>query len=317
MSETGTLAFQENATKTAKLPKVDMAIFMLTDQRPSGFIKEGTENTRYPEELTAPLRLRVPNTGVRVEKDKDGRTRHVRIRYIKNCPTIDVEQQRKDGWEPNNDLETDQIYFLNGTLAVVNDGDGRTLYEFLTQNIEFADAPNRPSDADAPLYYRHNKEKLAEEVLKNHTLISKANRIVEGLYQEAPGGNVYDEERIDFLCLIVGIKADDYASKTAALLEYAKVAPKNIVQAVDDHMNRLRADVIQARNLGVIGMVDGKLLLLSTQTPVYTFSKRAKDESAQIDEVIKFLTADEMGVQFYDTMKNGIEQAQADMLKTK
>lgn len=301
-----------------KQPKIETAIFVLKDQRPSGFIKEGTQGTRHEEELSAPLRLRMPNTGVRVHKEPNGSTTHIRIRYIKNCPEIDVELQDKKGYKPSNDLETDQIYFLSGVLPVANDGETKTLFRFMTENIEFEEAPNRPENAETPLYYRHNKEKISEEILKNHALISKANGIVQGLYWETTGGFDYDEEKIDFLCVILGVKAEDYPSKAATLLEYARVAPERIVKSLDDHKDKLRAEVMYARTLNVLRFDDGKLIHCATDETVHTFSKKAaKDENVQMEEMIQFLTATDMGAQYYSLMKQATEEKRAEQLNAK
>lgn len=296
--------------------KIETAIFVLKDQRPSGFIKEGTQGTRNEEELSAPLSLRIPSTGVRVENMPDGRVKYVPIRYIYNCPEIDIDKQEALKAKPSNDLDTDQIYFKNGVLAVANDGDTQTLFRYMTENIEFEDAPNRPSNAKAaPLYYRHNKEKIAEEILKNHALISRANDVVKGLYWETTGGFDYDEERIDFLCVILGVKAEDYASKASVLLEFARVAPERIIKSLDDHKDKLRAEIMYARDLNVFKFEDGKLVHCDTNETVHTFSKRAaKDAELQMEEMMQFLTATDMGAQYYNLMKQGTEAKRLEQL---
>ena len=317
-----TTTAQAPGTQTLPLkerqPKIETAIFVLRDQRPSGFIKEGTEGTRHEEELSAPLRLRMPNTGMRVKREVDGSLTYVPIRYIKGSSEIDVEVQNAKGHKPSNDLETDQIYFLSGVLAVANDGETKSLFRFMTENIEYAEAPNRPGNAEAPLYFRHNKEKIAEDILKNHALISRANKIVEGLYWDSAGGFVYDEERIDFLCVILGVKADDYASKASVLLEFARVAPERIVKSLDDHKDKLRAEIMYARELNVLRFEDGKLIHCESGEPVHNFSKKAaKDPELQIEETIQFLTATELGMRYYNLMKDGIEVKRAEQLNAK
>src|SRR5690606_17364762 len=116
---------------------------------------------------------------------------------------------------------------------------------FLTQSIDFADAPNRPDDYP-PLYVRHNKEKIASDILADKAKKKRAQAIVEDLYEETPAGNVYDEQRIDFLCTIFGIRADEYAEKTLGIMEYAEQFPDIVVKAFDDHMNKVKSDVLYA-----------------------------------------------------------------------
>ena len=154
--------------------KVEVGIFVLADQHKSPYIKEGTENTAHPEHLSAPRLLRVPNTGKRIIPHEEAGYIDVPIRYIHNETEIDLAEQKKKGYPDvmaHNSM--DDIYFENGTLVVANDGSTRTLFRYLTENIENRDAPNRPGNLPAPLYYRHNEEKNSERILDKYDTINK------------------------------------------------------------------------------------------------------------------------------------------------
>src|SRR5687768_10551276 len=112
--------------------KPPVMILELIDQRNSGFIKDGTENTMFHEELKCPNILWIPNSGYMAEKVKEGDVEYTinkEIRWIKNCSIIDVAEQEKRGIKPNR--TEDKIPFDKGRAVVVRDGSTASLYDYL------------------------------------------------------------------------------------------------------------------------------------------------------------------------------------------
>src|SRR5688572_29442435 len=95
--------------------KAPVIYLELLEKRNSGFVKQGTEGTAFHEELNCPNIQWIPNSGFKAVKEKNGESEVIAfkvIRWIKNCSTIDKDEQDRRNVKPNR-ME-DKIPFEKG-----------------------------------------------------------------------------------------------------------------------------------------------------------------------------------------------------------
>lgn len=107
----------------------------LVDQRDSGWVMDGTERTANPVKITSPSAEFIPNRGFRLVKKKDETGQdyweNEAIRYIKNCPTLSVEEQNRRGFRPSRNKQEDLIIVKKGNFSVTREGSFASLYDYL------------------------------------------------------------------------------------------------------------------------------------------------------------------------------------------
>lgn len=261
--------------------KVDLGIFMLRDRQGSGFMKEGDDGSLF-DELNSPRLFRIANPSKRLTL-KEGRVVEEAIRYIKGCNTISVEEQQKRNIQPSPG-DDDNIYFEYGKLIVPNEGETAMVFEFLTQNIAYQEAPNRPSDREYT-YFRYYPEKVSHQQLVDNDMYLKAMSLVKDLYRLDNKDNaVYRKDKIDFLCNLFNVSTlDDYASKTATLMTLAKDNPKSFIKETEKVLDSIVNDVKTAELLGVIVIDKNKVILKSGNREI--MSLESNEYPDRIDEI--------------------------------
>jgi hypothetical protein len=236
--------------------KVPVMFLKLCDKRSSGFVKDGTENTAFHEELDCPSIAWIPSrskTAVTMEVNGVKTLIYKDIRWINGCNTIDPQEQDRMGIKPN--PQEDLIIFDKGFKTLIKEGSTFSLYEYLEQSFFSKNNPNRPVSLDA-IYEIMQLDKKAEEIDESDIEMADAIKLVGELRIKTGNKETpykYDEDRINMMCKLCEVSGGDTpALKLHALMALAKSTPRTLLDLVVKFEQTLITEVAHALQLNVI-----------------------------------------------------------------
>jgi len=250
--------------------KAPVMYLELIEKRNSGFVKNGTDGTAFHEELNCPNLRWIPNSGFKAIMEKHGDADVVafkEIRWVKNCSTIDKNEQDQRNIKPNR--VEDKIPFEKGFATVVREGSTISLYDYLNDVFYNKDSLNRPETADA-IYRVMQLDKQAEEIDESDIEMADAIKLVASLRTQVGTKDKsykYNEERLDAMCAICNVYADSTATKFHALMSLAKARSKWFVDLVVKFEQTILTEVTHAAELEVIRF-DGNTALYTNEDKV-------------------------------------------------
>jgi hypothetical protein len=235
--------------------KAPVMYLELLEKRNSGFVKNGTDGTAFHEELNCPNIRWIPTSGFKAVTEKhDDRDviAFKEIRWVKNCSTIDKDEQEKRNIKPNR-ME-DKIPFEKGFATVVREGSTISLYDYLKDVFYSKDSENRPETADA-IYRVMQLDKQAEEIDESDIEMADAIKLVASLRTTISSKEKtykYNEERLNSICELCAVYADSPATKFHALMSLAKGRSKWFLDLVVKFEQTILTEVTHAVELEVI-----------------------------------------------------------------
>lgn len=235
-----------------KKPPAPVMYIELCDKRNSGFVKNGTEGTPFHDELNCPNMTWLPNSGFKGIKDGDTETIIFKeIRWIKNCNTIDKEEQDRRNVKPN--PYEDKIPVEKGFATVVRDGSTISLYDYLTSVFYSENAEFRPETL-SPLYRIVQLDKKAEEIDESDIEMADAIMLVGSMRTQTGKDKTYkyNEDRLNSICEICAVHADTTATKFHALMSLAKAKSRWFLDLVVKFEQTIITEVTHALELDVV-----------------------------------------------------------------
>lgn len=218
----------EQARPKKEKPKV---IFIeVADKRDSGFVRDGTEGTKYEERLNCPGKLVVPSYSFRYTYDKvKDEWYNEEIQYIKGQREISVQKQKEQGLKPNPKM--DKIIIEKGHMTIAREGADIGLFDYMEASFWNVSNPERSPNASG-LYKVVDLTKIEEAINERDLLSNEAVAEVYTLQTKKAGVWVYQEQRIDSYCELFNVAAQSYASKITALAGIAKMYPKEFLEKI-------------------------------------------------------------------------------------
>lgn len=236
--------------------KLETIFLELVEKRNSGFVKQGTEGTPFHEELNCPNIRWIPNSGFKaVEEEQNGKivTVYKEIRWIKNCNTIEKDEQERRGIK-SQPFE-DKIPFEKGFATVVRNGSTISLYDYLKDVFYNESSKNRPETADA-IYKVMEIDKKAEEIDESDIEMADAIKLVASLRTKIGSKDSitykYNEDRLNALCIVCVVHADSPATQFHALMSLAKARSKWFLDLVVKFEQTILTEVTHAVELEII-----------------------------------------------------------------
>lgn len=267
--------------------KVPVAIFELIDQAASGFVQEGTE--RLPE----PIEIRAPSTRAvlrqSVMRHPQDATRNLKIRYIYGCESIEVEEQKKRGWEPN--AQVDKIYFEKGRLTVAREGSLIGLYDYLKKS-----ALNEKSDYRVKSVQPVWREVIPEQkkLDQNVDLFAEADAIAylkkELVRGEKDGRILYDEDKLEALCYFKKVSAETAHGRLNGLIALAKADPRNFLTEVKTYLQEVALKIEHGVKLDVITLEPTGVRYLNRDKMILAYPGNLKAEERSKKLLSHFLS---------------------------
>lgn len=232
----------------------------LVDQRDSGWVMDGTERTANPVKITSPSAKFIPNRGFRLVKKKDetgqGYWENEAIRYIKNCPTLSVEEQNRRGFRPSRNKQEDLIIVKKGNFSVTREGSFASLYDYLQDVFYNASNPNRPTSAKA-IFKVVELGKKEEGINEKKLAIAEATQFIGTLFARQGKEYRYDEEKIDALCQLFLVYAETPSGKINGLMAHAEKDPVGFLDKALRFEQTIELEIGEALALGVIKFDEG------------------------------------------------------------
>jgi hypothetical protein len=227
----------------------------LVEKRNSGFVKNGTQGTAFHEELNCATMSWIPSSGFKGVKEMHDNKEIIvlkEIRWIKNCPTLEKDEQERRNIKPNR-ME-DKIPFEKGFATIVRDGSTISLYDYLKEAFWNIDAENRPETADA-IYKVMQIDKAAEEIDESDIVMADAIRLVASLRTQTSIKDKtynYNEDRLNSICQLCAVHADSVPTKFHALMFLAKSRSAWFVELVTKFEQTILTEATHAIELGII-----------------------------------------------------------------
>lgn len=250
--------------------KFDTIFLELVEKRNSGFVKQGTAGTAFHEELNCPNIRWIPNSGFKaVQEQHNGKTItvHKEIRWLKNCNTIDKEEQDRRGIKPQ--PFEDKIPFEKGFATVVRNGSTVSLYDYLVDVFYNENSKNRPETATS-IFKVMEIDKKAEEIDESDIEMADAIQLVASLRTMTSAKDKtykYNEDRLNSLCELCNVYADTTATKFHALMSLAKVRSRWFLDLVVKFEQTILTEATHALELDVIRF-DGNTVLYTDEDKV-------------------------------------------------
>lgn len=222
----------------------------------SGYVRDDTAGTAYEERIDTAGITFIPNTGIMREEVIDEKTQksvgyvNVPIRYIKNCPYIRVDDQKKYGFEPAKIPSIDAISLRKGKAIVKDEGD--KLYEYL-KNVNYNLSNPKRSPSAKALFKVVEVEKKVSDNNEFEFVRARAITYVESLVLKTGNSYKYKEDKIDNILTLIGVHGgDNYSEKINSLTHAAKNNPVVFLQMVTKADDILTTEVSHALELNVI-----------------------------------------------------------------
>lgn len=303
-------------TQTSEVPQMYIEII---DQSPSGYIRDDTRGTPYQEEITAPSVEFIPNTGkmskaILDEKGKPtNRHRNVAIRYIKDCPYIEVEEQEKYGYEKNKIPSVDTIAIKKGKTLIKREGDVG-LFDFLQKVFYNLNAPHRPKSAKA-IFKVVEVEAKVSSLNEKDFLRGKAVGMVEELVMKQGNTWKFQENKIDNILTVLGVfGGESYADKVNVLIAQAKIDPEKFVQTITKMDEQTVTEITHAMQLDVIQFVGNTAQYIKDSKVIANLGDQTLAGNKKIERLSELLKTPEYA-EAYNELKIKIEIAQENSLK--
>lgn len=276
--------------------KAPVMYLELLEKRNSGFVKNGTDGTAFHEELNCPNIRWIPNSGFKAVKEKHGDGEVVafkEIRWVKNCSTIDKDEQDRRNIKPNR-ME-DKIPFEKGFATVVREGSTISLYDYLKDVFYSKDSENRPETADA-IYRVMQLDKQAEEIDESDIEMADAIKLVASLRTQVSAKDrsyKYNEERLDAMCTICNVYADSVATKFHALMSLAKARSKWFLDLVVKFEQTILTEVTHAVELEVVRFDGNTALYKDDEKVIKNLGTGNLAKDTKIEKLSDFLKTKE------------------------
>lgn len=307
------VAAQESkeVVKAGKAP--EMYIETLTKGE-SGYVRDDTVGTPFEDRIDCAGIEFIPNTGFMAEEIRDkegngtGRYKNVKIRYIKNCEMIRVDEQKAAGVEKSPISTTDAIHLKKGKDIIKREGD-IALYDFLRNVFYNAKAPNRPRTAKA-LFTVVELEKNVSDLNEKDFLQAKAVMFVDGLVMKTGKAHKFKENKIDNLLTALNtFGGDSYADKIRVLTSKAKEDPKSFLDIATKLEGVVVTEIAHSIQLAVIQFVGNTAQYIDGKNIVGVVPEECKSQAKKIEALAELLKTPEYA-QAYQELKAKLELAE-------
>lgn len=266
--------------------KTPILYLELCDQRDSGFIQDGTENTPHQNQLRAPGARFIPNVGYRrgvkeeTVKGKKVNTKfNEKIQYIRNETEISAERQKFLGIEKSSLAKEDKIVVEKGYMTVAREGAYIGLYDYIMQSY-YNETNKERSEKATAIYRIVERNKEAEESNEMDIMVLDAMNFVSKLYTKIEKGKyTYNTAKIDGICEMLQIFAESEALKIKAISQYGRLHPEIFLKKVTKWEQITETEVTHGLQLGVIGFNKGVVQYMAKDKIIKTIDeKMSKDE---------------------------------------
>lgn len=278
------------STKKDKQPEV--MVIDATDRRASSWILDGSEEGGNPQRLDyAKTKIIKTTSAIKVPSKEGGYTLR-KIRYIKGCDTIFVDEQEKRGVKPNPAVDKADLEITHGTKTIVRNGATIAMFDYFRNYEGNIDNPNRP-DGAVDDFRELKTVQTAEEKIDAFDAENEAREYLKQLkVNDAKKGVTYKEKEIDFLCSLFKVPyLSSFPEKFEALINIAKETPARFNESIANAKSAVIAEVNLAERLGVVLFDNSKAMLANNNIVLTSLSSTKEDE--RIEELaMHFLTTE-------------------------
>lgn len=268
----------------------------VSNQQASGYFREDTIRSANPIQKTGPGSFYIPSegNGIRFVQVKDNKRKILDskeaiailtekkpghdsivpesypIRYIKNCPSIDMEWQKQHAWVPSFDPKGDQILVID-TYKELSYSEDPSLYNYLKAIMWNASLPYRQEHI-TPLFYEVQDNLKATVDIDRELILKDALEEWSKLFTKTAAGNVPNVDKVNGLSVLLNVHGKNPTEKIHALLLKAKTDPANYLLKAKVYEEEVITDVSHAISLGVIS--------IQGHTAIFTFNNKRVDLSS-------------------------------------
>lgn len=279
----------------------------LTDRRSSGYILDGTRDTKEEFELNSPTMRFIRNTGKRFN-EQIGRVED--IRYIKGRDEISVDEQKQKGIIPNKATSMeDLIGIKDGTFSVKREYPYIGLYDYLIQSFDNESNPHRPESKTA--IYRVIELGKKEEKLNELSMMeADAVQLIGTLYQKVGDKKYrYNTDKINALCELFLVFAETEAGKIHGLMAHAKRNPENFLKKATRFEQTTITEIAHALELSVIKFEGNTATYIHKDKVIRNLGKGNISHDTKVQLLADFLRSPE-GNAAYLELRAELEAAQ-------
>lgn len=307
----------EKQTKPDEVPTMYIEVVTTGE---SGYVRDDTRGTPYEETINCAGITFVPNSGKMAEEIIDektgrptGRFKNVPIRYIKDCPYIKVEDQKRFGYEKNSIATNDAIVITKGKSIIKREGD-IALFDYLFNVFYNTTAPKRPRTAKA-IFKVVEVEKKVNSGNEDKFLQAQAIIAVSTLVIKTGNSYKYKESKIDnILTAIEKFGGDNYSDKIKVLTDYAEKQPKSFLDITSKLENITITELMEAIELDLIRIAGSTAEYVESKKILASIPPELKSTAKKMEYVAELLQTPEYA-QAYTEFRAKLEIAQEKSLQ--
>jgi hypothetical protein len=303
---------------TEKVNEAPMMILEVLTTGESGYVRDDTRGTDFEETINCPGLLAIPNTGLMAEEIIDngkptGRYKNIKIRYIKDCPYIRVDEQEKYNIEKSNVVSNDSLSIKKGKAVLKREGDVAK-FDYLKNVFWNLDAPNRSRTAKA-LFKVVELEQKVKAMNEDKFLQAEALTTVSRLVIKTGGQYKFKEDKIDNLLTALNKHGgDNYSEKINVLTNHAEKFPKEFLDIANTLDNITVTLIAHAIELNVIRFEGFTAEYVDSKSILATVSNENKSSSKKMEALSDMLKTPELA-QAYQELQAKVEIAKENELK--
>lgn len=291
---------------------IQSLVIVLCNKRSSSFILDGTRGTGNEISLDCPSEVLLPVESTSFEKrgnDKEAK-RH-KIRYIRGCETIYVDEQKEQGYEPN--PQADTIVIEMGMMHVERIGADTALYDYI-KKCEFNEANREHFPNVVPIFKEIDTKVQAEEATFDLDEQAEALSIVRQLRNKVKDGYSYKEDDIDNYCRVLNLQTAglSYAEKLKSLADLANSNPKLFMANVLDEKSKILMTLRQGIELQIVHLHEDGLKRNSDNSIIYK-PKGGKNTEKSENEIVNYFKSP-AGTEAYQLLYSQVQSAMVESI---
>jgi hypothetical protein len=280
--------------------KTNVLVIELVNQQPSSFVLDGIgvgpDDQELQTNISAPNARKLKNKSsyvkVVTENGKEVR-KLVRTRYIKGCDVIEIEEQKRQGFEPS--PINDVIWILNGKRVVLESEGEIGLYKFLQMHEGNVSNAHRPENAQ-DIFKEVNTAVQAKEEELLIDMEMQGMTYLNTLKRKKSGTDIwsYNNEAIEFLCSYfkIPMEKDNPSEAWVALVYELKSNPKRFLESAISFVKVIETEVAQALAKGLIIEKSGMLVFANGEKPLLESSEKWSSDDKQ-NALVEYFTDEE------------------------
>jgi hypothetical protein len=237
------------------------------------------------------------------------------IRHIFGCEYIDIDEQKKYGFEPN--PMQDKIFITNGYLQIHRTGSAVGTYDYLRAYQGNDHNPLRPDEAEIEFVEIHETEIAHQKVLDFEVVMEAMGLLNTIRNKQADDTYQYNEQMLKDMASLFNIDQEDVDNDLIflQLMAIAQTEPERIVNTALNPLKQMIVDIKQADRLQAI-IFDNERVYFPGELKVVIMTFKTKTTKENMIKKLAEFLAQPANLQLLNQFRVALATAEEKQLQT-